>query len=76
MFFPKQEIVEEVRKNFPVGCRVELVKMDDKQAPKIGTKGTVRGVDDTGTILVNWDSGSSLGVVYGEDECKRIDKEA
>ena len=46
--------------------------MDDFQAPPVGTKGTVRGVDDTASILVNWDNGSHLNVVYGEDSCKKI----
>ena len=32
----------------------------------------VRGVDDVGTIHVNWDCGSSLGVCYGEDSCSKI----
>ena len=46
--------------------------MDDTQAPPLGTKGTVVGVDDIGSILVNWDNGSSLNVVYGEDECRKL----
>lgn len=47
--------------------------MDDIQAPVIGTKGTVIGVDDIGSIMVSWDTRSSLSVVYGEDLCRRID---
>ena len=46
--------------------------MDDCLAPPFGTKGTVRGVDDTGSILVNWDNGSGLNVIYGEDIIKKI----
>ena len=75
MSFPKREVVERVRKQYPAGCRVQLDMMDDVQAPPIGTKGTVRGVDDTGSILVNWDNGSSLNVVYGADACHRIQEE-
>jgi hypothetical protein len=37
-----------------------------------GATGTVSFVDDIGTVHVNWDCGSSLGVVFGEDEIKRI----
>jgi hypothetical protein len=62
MFFPNRETVERVKKEYPAGTRVELVKMDDFQAPPIGTKGTVRGVDDTASIMVAWDNGSSLNV--------------
>jgi len=29
-------------------------------------------VDDTGTVFVKWDSGSSLGVVYGEDSIRKL----
>ena len=73
MRFPNKDIVERIRRQFPVGCRVELLRMDDVQAPPIGTKGTVTGVDDTASILVNWDNGSGLNVVYGEDICRRCD---
>ena len=73
MFFPPREIVEKIKKEYPVGARVELVRMDDIQAPPIGTKGTVRGVDDTASIMVRWDNGSGLNVVYGEDLCRKLD---
>lgn len=73
MYFPRREEVETLRTEYPVGTRVELVWMEDFQSPPIGTKGTVRCVDDAGTIMVNWDNGSSLGVAYGADACRRID---
>lgn len=65
-------ILEELKKQYPVGSRVELTKMEDVQAPPIGMKGTVLGVDDIGSIMVAWDNGSSLNVVYGVDRCKRL----
>lgn len=69
----RRETIESLRHGFPRGCRVELLRMDDPQAPPLGTRGTVIGVDDLGTIHVNWDNGSSLGIAYGEDSCRRID---
>ena len=72
MMFPSRDIVNCVREEYPEGTRVELIKMDDFQAPPVGTKGTVRGVDDTASIMVNWDNGSNLNVIYGEDSCKKI----
>lgn len=59
--------VRDLRELFPAGIRVELVSMDDLQAPPAGTKGTVFCVDDMGTIHVQWDNGSTLGVVDGID---------
>lgn len=70
MRIPKVAL-DTLRAAYPEGTRVCLVKMDDDQAPPIGTKGTVRCVDDIGTIHVNWDNGSSLGVVWGEDEVEK-----
>ena len=70
--FPSKETVERIRKQYPVGCRVKLLKMDDPHAPPIGTKGTVRYVDDIGSLGVAWDSGGSLQVVYGEDLCQNL----
>ena len=70
MKIPRKEIVEQLRSEYPEGTRVELVRMDDPQAPPVGTKGTVQGVDDVGSILVVWDNGSSLNVAYGPDQVR------
>ena len=73
MRFPSKATVERLRRDFPAGCRVELLRMDDPQAPPIGTKGTVIGVDDIGSIMVRWDNGCGLSVAWGEDACRRVD---
>lgn len=73
MRFPSKEVVESIRKRYPAGCRVELVQMDDAQAQPKGTKGTVIGVDDIGSIMVAWDNGCGLNVAYGADICRRCD---
>ena len=73
--FIKRELVEQLRRQYPVGTRVELIRMNDKQAPPIGTCGTVKGVDDIGSIMVAWDSGGSLSVVYREDLCRKIEEQ-
>lgn len=70
--FPSREIVEHIRKQYPAGCRIVLDQMDDVQAPRIGSQGTVTGVDDTGSVMCAWDEGGSLSVVYGEDRCHKI----
>ena len=72
MRFPNKELIESLRKRYPAGARVVLDQMDDPQAPPIGTKGIVYGVDDSGSILVNWDNGSGLNVVYGVDSCRKL----
>ncbi|MBQ7932088.1 MAG: DUF4314 domain-containing protein [Clostridia bacterium] len=72
MLIPSDEIIAGLRKLFPKGCRVELIRMDDPQAPPIGTKGTVTHVDDIGTIHVAWDNGSRLGVAYDADSCRKL----
>lgn len=66
------EILASLRERFPQGARVELLRMDDPHAPPIGTKGIVRGVDDSGSIMVAWDGGGSLHVLYGVDECRKV----
>ena len=67
-----RESLQALRERFPKGTRVELVQMDDPQAPPIGTKGTVIGVDDIGSIMVSWDNGSGLSVAYGEVICRKV----
>lgn len=67
-----KETLQALRERYPKGTRVELVQMDDAQAPPVGTKGTVRGVDDMGSIMVAWDNGCGLSVAYGEDICRKV----
>jgi len=71
--FPSRETVERIRKQYVRGSRVELVNMDDPYTKlRPGDQGTVNFVDDTGTVFVNWDNGSTLGVVYGVDSIKKL----
>jgi hypothetical protein len=71
--FPNKETVERVRKQYLQGMRVELVSMSDPYTTlKAGDLGTVNHVDDTGTVFVDWDNGSALGAVYGEDVIRRL----
>lgn len=70
--FISGECLAQLREQFPAGSRVELVKMDDPQAPPVGTKGTVRGVDDIGSVMVSWDNGCGLSIAYGVDICRKL----
>ena len=71
--FPNKQTIERLRKMYPRGTRVELVSMNDPYAKLIpGAQGTVQFVDDIGTIFVNWDCGSGLGIAYGEDVIRKI----
>jgi hypothetical protein len=68
-------MITRLRDQYPAGTRVELVRMDDRQAPPIGTKGTVLWVDDTGSLIMDWDNGSGLNVIYGEDVVRKVGDE-
>lgn len=73
---PSQETVARLREKYPEGTRVELISMEDPHTTlQPGDKGRVSLVDDTGTIFVDWENGSGLGVVYGVDSVKRIENE-
>ena len=55
------------------GDRVELVSTTDEYTTlKSGDRGTVRNIDDLGTVHINWDVGSSLGMIPGEDVIRKI----
>ena len=73
MRLQSKETLALLRTRYPAGTRVELIRMDDPQAHPVGTKGTVLGVDDVGSILVAWDNGSGLNVAFGEDVCRKVE---
>ena len=64
--------VKTLKSLYPNGARVKLLEMEDPFAPPIGTLGTVIGVDDIGSILVSWDNGQSLNVLYGIDKIMKL----
>lgn len=72
MRFPNKETVERIRRMYPAGTRVELLAMDDVQAPPVGTLGTVLGVDDTASLIMRWDNGSGLNVVWQQDRVRKV----
>ena len=71
--FPPRSVVERLRIQYPAGQRVALVSMDDPYTRlRPGDQGTVRYVDDIGTVHIAWDNGSSLGAAYGEDMIRKL----
>lgn len=71
--FPTQKEVERLREQYPQGTRIELEHMDDPYSKlKPGDRGSVTFIDDAGTIFANWDSGSGLGLAYGEDRYRKL----
>ena len=72
MRFPSKETVARIRAQFPLGTRVQLLEMDDPQAPPIGTRGTVRWVDDAASLCVDWDNKSTLNVAFGQDRVRIV----
>lgn len=71
---PSKAMVENLRRRFPPGTRVELVRMNDPYSTlKPGDRGVVEFCDDCGTLFCSWSRGSRLGVVFGVDEVIKIE---
>ena len=68
-----KSILESIRKRYPAGSRIVLDDMKDPEAPPVFTQGTVTAVDDIGSVLVDWDDGSTLPVILTGDCCQSID---
>ena len=61
---------------YPPGTRIMLLGMENDPNPvESGTRGTVRVVDDIGTLHCDFDNGRSLGVVPGEDSFRKLTDE-
>ncbi|MBQ8699815.1 MAG: DUF4314 domain-containing protein [Schwartzia sp.] len=67
MKLPSREKIEALKKKYPAGTTVELIAMDDVQAPPAGTRGEVWGVDDMGDVMVTWQNGSTLSLIPSVD---------
>ena len=75
MHFPSREQIAVLRERYPRGTKVELLAMDDPQAPPTGTMGEVMGVDDAGQLLVRWVTGSSLSLIPSVDSFRIMQKD-
>lgn len=70
----KFEYIENLRAKFPIGTRIQCIKMNDPFNPiESGTIGTVERIDDGGTIHMHWDNGRGLGLIPNEDEFKIVE---
>ncbi len=68
-----RQMAERNKRLYPPGTRIELLSMGDDPRPiEPGTKGTVRVVDDMGTIHCDFDNGRKLGVCLEEDSIRVI----
>ena len=65
--------LEKLRRDYPAGTRVVLKKMDDPYPIPVGTKGTIRYIDDIGDAHVDWDNHRGLALVIGVDEFDILD---
>ena len=74
MRFPSREQIAALRERYPHGTKVELLCMDDPQAPPTGTRGEVMGIDDAGQLLVRWETGSSLSLIPDVDSFRIVQK--
>lgn len=69
----REKVLTQLRNEYPVGTRVKLIEMNDPyRKMEDGLLGTVKSIDDIGTIHISWDNGSSLGVIYGVDKIRKI----
>ena len=69
MMFPSKAALEARKARYTPGSRVEL---DPYTSLTPGERGTVQEVDSIGTVHIQWDCGSTLGVAYGADEIKLL----
>ena len=71
MRYPNKEKIEMLRREYPAGTKVELLEMDDRQAPPVGTIGEVIAVDDIGQLVMKWQNGSGLNLIPGVDSFRK-----
>ena len=76
MFGVSRQTLERLRKEYPSGTRVELIRLDDpyRKIPS-GTIGTVEFVDDAGQLHTVWDGHGSLAMIYGVDEWRKVEND-
>ncbi len=73
---PSKAKIDMLRECYPKGMRVQLDRMYDDPYPiPPGTKGTVEGIDDYGHLMMKWDNGRTLSLVWDKDSFHKIGME-
>lgn len=73
---PTRAQVERIRKYYPVGTKVRMIRMTEPYDPiPAGTVGTVAYVDDAGSVHMHWLGGRTLAFIPGEDSVAIITEE-
>ena len=71
--FLDEEIVNDIKERYPEGTRIVLDYMGEDPHPiEPGTRGTVRHVDDIGTVHIDFDNGRRLGLVPDENSFHKL----
>lgn len=69
----ERRFAQRVEDNYPPGTRIMLLSMGNDPRPvEDNTRGTVKAVDDIGTLHCDFDNGRHLGIVPGEDSFRRL----
>ena len=64
MQFPSKSYLEQLRKQYPKGTKLQLISMRNETYPVLpGTVGEVTHIDDAGSIHMRWENGSSLAII-------------
>ena len=73
MKFPNKSYLAQLRKQYPVGTKIQLISMRDEKYPILpGTVGVVTHIDDAGSIHMRWENGSSLALIPEIDSFQTI----
>ena len=73
MKFPNKAYLEQLRKAYPAGTKIQLISMRDETYPILpGTVGEVTHIDDAGSVHMKWENGSSLALIPEVDSFRVV----
>ena len=71
--FPSKSYLEQLRKQYPKGTKLQLLSMRNEKYPVLpGTVGEVTHIDDAGSIHMRWENGSSLALIPEIDSFQTV----
>ena len=73
MQFPSKSYLEQLRKQYPKGTKLQLISMRNETYPVLpGTVGEVTHIDDAGSIHMRWENGSFLALIPEIDSFQTV----